>query len=325
MFRFVSLLLLLAMALASSDQAPVQADSLLSSRSRRHRRRRSKRCKEKVKANVTDASATGPGESDGTSIMCTDLVASDIPSKTKIGDYFYLKVNGNYKKVLYTEANSNWEGDYDRSIDGVVTFQTPSVKTSPIAAGDVSPITISPANTFFPASGVVDGDEFEGDFPVGGTTFPATNVHGLVTFNSGTYKKIGSESPIPDTLSTGTYYAFITNTDNTGTCPNGVLAIGLQDGEASSENNLDVDTGDTLKLYFKSKNCGGKKCGSSGGRSKRRRRHRSDVEGDEVEVGDLAEFEEGAEDNGEDGFAQFWADNEADANDDWEEEAEEGK
>ena len=33
-----------------------------------------------------------------------------------------------------------------------------------------------------------------------------------------------------------------------------------------------------------------------------------------MEVGDLAEFEEDVEDNGEDGFAQFWADKEADVN-----------
>ena len=60
---------------------------------------------------------------------------------------------------------------------GVVTFQSPSVSTSPIAAGDVSPITVSvqPTPIFFPASGVVAGDHLAAFFAEGTKYIGLTN------------------------------------------------------------------------------------------------------------------------------------------------------
>jgi len=295
------------MALASSDPAPLQA-----SRSRRRSRR--KGCKEKVKGAVTEANATGIVYNGLTSIMCTDITEDQFPSKTKTDDYFFMKINGNYKKVLYTDVASNWGGDYIRGPnEGLIRISTPDNNEVTI---DIVPPNL--ADPVYPATGTIDGNKIHVTFKNAAIS-EATNVNGLITFTvtQGTYSKIGTETPDPDNLSTGQYYAFFSASDGTGTCPADTLAIGVQDGEASSENNLDVENGDTLKLYFKSKNCGGKRCGSSGhgrhSRSRRGGRHHSDVE----EVDDIEELEDV---NGEDEFAQFWADKEVDINDDWEEE-----
>jgi len=146
--RFSSLLLLLCTVLASSDQASPQQASLLQSNRGHHRhgrkRRGSKRCKEKIKATVTDANATGPVYDGSTSIVCTDVTEDQIPSNTDLNDYFYLKVGWKYVKVLYTDADP-WGGNYKWSADPGATVTA----TTPDAEGKVelTIVTVSPPPT----------------------------------------------------------------------------------------------------------------------------------------------------------------------------------
>merc|ERR1719272_523436 len=303
MFRLCSLLVLL-WGVASSAPAPVQADPLQSGRSR------SKSCKKKVYGEVTNASATGP-VSDGTSIICTDI--TKIPYKTKTGHYFFLKVNGNYVKVLYTDVDSNWEGDYEVSFDADAILSV----SSPDADGKVD-ITFSTDEfpEFYPATGVIDGNKitvtpFDGSADVTGT-----NDQGVVTVDPGPDEgyKIGTESPIPP-VANNKYYGFITADDGTGTCDPGTLAIGLSGGDAGSS--LVVEEEDDLKVYFKSKKCKGKRGGKKrkGRRGKRNTRtiwvQSPEGSRGEVEVEDLEEFNVDDEEvDGEDEFVQFWADTE---------------
>merc|ERR1719272_905670 len=299
MFRLCSLLVLL-LGVASSAPAPVQADPLQSGRSR------SKSCKKKVYGEVTNASATGP-VSDGTSIICTDI--TKIPYKTKPGHYFFLKVNGNYVKVLYTDVDSNWEGDYEISFsDSTLTVSSP--KTDGSVVIDLDPVDFT---DFYPATGVIDGDKIDITYK-NGDLAKGTNVKGVVTIDPPTdvWMKIGTESPIAG-VANKKYHGFITADDGTGTCDPGTLAIGLSGGDAGSS--LDVEEGDDLKVYFKSKKCKGKR----GGKKRKGRRGKRNTrtiwvqspEGGEVEVEDLEEFNVDDEEvDGEDEFVQFWADTE---------------
>merc|ERR1719272_230872 len=166
MFRLCSLLLLL-WGVASSAPAPVQADPLQSGRSR------SKSCKKKVYGEVTNASATGPVSDGTTSIICTDI--TKIPYKTKTGHYLFLKVNGNYVKVLYTDVDSNWEGDYEVNFGELLTVSSPD--TDGNVDIDLDPNTFP---LFYPATGVIDGNKIDITYENLGTA-KGTNDKGVVT------------------------------------------------------------------------------------------------------------------------------------------------
>merc|ERR1719272_2681267 len=263
--------------------------------------------RKKVYGEVTNASATGPVSDGTTSIICTDI--TKFPYKTKTGHYFFLKVNGNYVKVLYTDVDSNWEGDYE------VSFEPGAVLTvsSPDTDGKVD-ITFSTDEfpLFYPATGVIDGNKITVTPNDASADVTGTNDQGVVTVNADVGMKIGTESPIR-VVAIDKYYGFITADDGTGTCDPGTLAIGLSGGDAGSS--LGVEEGDDLKVYFKSKKCKGKR----GGKKRKGRRGKRNTrtiwvqspEGGEVEVEDLEEFNVDDEEvDGEDEFVQFWADTE---------------
>merc|ERR1740117_1610251 len=267
MFRFSSLLLLLALASAAVDSAPLDSDPLQSSRSR------SSKTSEKALVVST--------RYDGT--ICTGYGKKELPKDAK---YVYIKVDGEKIKIELGTTNSTagsngWWANFKTEDAGDCAKQyTELVKPPDIGCNTVT--DRSECCKYF------DGRDFFLGQPCvpskDGLTFgfdenvcePACFVYGTTCEGSDKSDKIGSCAK----------------------CSKDSLEIGNADGSTNAADELNAEEGSYVKLYFKSK-----RSRSRRRKHKRGRSHSPEDEDDfeeegewEEELGDEVEIEEWDED-----------------------------
>merc|ERR1740117_1172073 len=274
MFRFSSLLLLLALASAAVDSAPLDSDPLQSSRSR------SSKTSEKALVVST--------RYDGT--ICTGYGKKELPKDAK---YVYIKVDGEKIKIELGTTNSTagsngWWANFKTEDAGDCAKQYTELEKSPTGDGGCFRNTDRSECCKYYDGRIALNNKFFGQ--------PCVPSKDGVTFSSA-----GNSVCQPACFVYGETCGGTDQGDLIGSCAKcskDSLEIGNADGSTNAADELNAEEGSYVKLYFKSK-----RSRSRRRKHKRGRSHSPEDEDDfeeegewEEELGDEVEIEEWDED-----------------------------